>query len=513
MKFLRHNWFEFGLLAQIVVGALMFGIGIGSAPFWNDEVTSMSIAERSLGEIFGLLENTDANMGSYYVVLKFWTSAASSEPWVRALSAISALAAIPTTALLARRLFGSTTGLVAGFLLAGSMFVVVHAQNARAYALALFLITLATLLFVKAVESGRSTHFFAYGVLSAAAIYASPLSGLVVIAHATTLAFLPQARDQIRPFAVTYGALLIALSPLAGLMRANGTDQLAWISPASWSAARDIALETLGGGNELLAIAFGALILIGLIALCRGWNERQTERWRWGRWLVIGWLIFPPVLLYLISLEQPLFVARFLLTSAPAVAIIAAVGVVALIRRSPAVGTAAIAILVGLALIARIESKPYEGGIEGWGQSSWEAGRTIAAQSKAGDGVLYVSPWQRLPVGWHLEHEAGADAHLPSDFAIDATAEELDEIYAREVVAEVLVRRLRHQQRVWLVSWDWDFAVQTPVAVAGVPVLESEFRRVRQYDLGLYRVELYERDSRTPANALSTRPRSGDDHG
>lgn len=113
------------------------------------------MAGRSIGGIFDLIATTDANMGFYYLLLHGWLWAGDSATWMRALSAIPALAAIPLTAILARRLFGDMVGLVAGFLMAGSMFVVANVQNARGYSLAMLLIVLAVMCFVAAVIDRR----------------------------------------------------------------------------------------------------------------------------------------------------------------------------------------------------------------------------------------------------------------------------------------------------------------------------------------------------------------------
>jgi hypothetical protein len=268
---LPRRWFEVGLLVQIAAGAVMIGVGVGSEALYYDEIASVSVAERSFVDALRVLGHVDANMGFYYLLLHVWMWGGDSDTWIRLLSALPAVAAIPVTALLARRLFGEAVGLAAGFLMIASMFVVFHAQMARAYPLALLLIAIATWVFIEAIRSPRSIHFFAYGAASALAVYASPLSGLVLVAHASSLAFLPQARARARPFALTYGAVIVAAAPLAVVMSVVGAGQIAHRERPGLGDVVDTAWEVFAAGNRPLAIAYAALIVLGLAALWRGW--------------------------------------------------------------------------------------------------------------------------------------------------------------------------------------------------------------------------------------------------
>jgi uncharacterized membrane protein len=74
------------------------------------------------------------------------------------------------------------------------MFVVLNERNARGYALALLLITVATLFMVDAVRKRRRKDFVAYGATAVLSVCASPLTGFVLVARAASLPALPQVR-------------------------------------------------------------------------------------------------------------------------------------------------------------------------------------------------------------------------------------------------------------------------------------------------------------------------------
>ena len=498
--------FRLGLLLQVLLGALVFGVGIGGMPLWFDELAGLSVAERSVGEIVAVLGNTDANMGFYYLILHFWLMAGDSEVWLRALSLVLAVATIPVTSILARRLFGDGVGLVAGFVLAGSLFTVAHAQNARAYSLALLMVTLATLFFFQAVQSRRPIAFMAYGACSTLALYLSPLSGLVLIAQVASLLLLPGARTLFRPLALTFCGIVLATLPLALLMVSAGDAQVDYFERPGLDRALDVASEILGMWNWPVVAAWAALLLTGLLSFwgigsrIRGspGQEEAGDEWPWRRALVVLWALLPPLLLFAYSQVDPLFAGRYLVASTPALAIIAALGIVSISRRSRPLAALVILLLIGVTVPARVGLETYGDAYrQGWAEGDRAAAELIARRGEPGDGIVFHPPGQRLTIDMHFEREAPDSADLPDDFAVAAGARELDDLYAEELPPQAIVERLRQHPRVWLLSWD------TPEGEVkggvGRRVLRSTYRRVLIRDYGQLRVGLYERPGRGAA--------------
>ena len=504
--------FRIGLVLQVLAGSLMFGIGIGGMPLWFDELAGVSVAQRGVGEIFEVLGNTDANMGFYYLILHFWLMAGDSEVWLRVLSLLAAVATIPVTSILARRLFGDGVGLATGFVLAGSMFMVAHAQNARAYSLALLMVTLATLFFVDAMRRPRPVTFFAYGATSTLALYLSPLSGLVLVAHFLSLALLPQARERFRPLAITWVGVLLAVSPLAVLMATAGAAQVDYFERPGLERAFDVAGEMLGMWNGPLVFVWAVLIVAGVLAL---WGvgsgkagptgqEASRDDWRWGRALVVAWAGLPPLLLFAYSQFDPLFAGRYLLASTPALAMIVAVALVSISRRSKPLAAAVVVVMVGVTLLTRIGLETYgEAYRQGWAEGDLKAARLIAGRSLPGDGIVFHPPGQRLTIDMHFEREVPSGADLPDDLAVVADAEELGDLYATQLPRQQLIEQLRRHPRVWLLSWDSPEGEVTTGAGRGV--LKSEYRRLLVRDYGQVRVGLYQRQSSPPAGGAASR--------
>src|SRR3954453_22293518 len=200
----RTCWFGLALVGQVLVGAAVATAAIGDASFWLDESASASVASGSVGGIFEVLGHNDANMGLSYLVLHVWMWGGDSEAWIRLFSALCMVATIPVTALLARRLFGDVVGVVAGFVLALTPYPLHYAQQARGYALALLLATMATWLFVEAAQRRRPALFIAYAVASVLAVYANAFSAFVLLAHGLSLSAFPQLERVRRQFTITF---------------------------------------------------------------------------------------------------------------------------------------------------------------------------------------------------------------------------------------------------------------------------------------------------------------------
>ena len=119
-----------------------------------------------------------------------WRSG-SSEGFIRALSVVFSVATIPVVYALGHRLFGRKTGLLAAWLLAANAYHVRYAQEARGYALVVFLAALSTWLLVRNLQDPRRARWGIYALVSALAVYAHFYAALILLAQAGSLMFLP----------------------------------------------------------------------------------------------------------------------------------------------------------------------------------------------------------------------------------------------------------------------------------------------------------------------------------
>jgi uncharacterized membrane protein len=173
----------FSLLILIVAsGALRF-LYLVRKPFWFDEAFSVEVARIDWGNFLHLLWWREANMSLYYILLRIWLHFGQSEYFIRSLSAIAAVAAVPAIYWLATLLYDRRVGLVAAALLAFNAYHVRYAQEARSYSLFVLLATLSSAFLVASLDRPSSRNRSVYAFVTVLAVYAHFYALLLPAAH------------------------------------------------------------------------------------------------------------------------------------------------------------------------------------------------------------------------------------------------------------------------------------------------------------------------------------------
>lgn len=161
---------------------------LGVPQLWRDEFATWSAATRTLPQLWAMLHNTDAVLGVYYFGLHFWIAVFGASPVAMRLpSVIAMVIAAGVVGLIGRRLAGNAAGLASGLVFALIPSVSRYAQEARPYAFATLFATLATLLFLRAMERPRWSRWAIYAVVLAAAGTANLIALCVVAGHLIVL--------------------------------------------------------------------------------------------------------------------------------------------------------------------------------------------------------------------------------------------------------------------------------------------------------------------------------------
>ena len=440
----RTGWWPPLVTAAVVAAPALVALlvalhGIGDQPLWRDEVWSVEIAERPLGGVLEVIRNREANMSLYYVLLHGWMLLGDGDAHVRLLSAVPAAGAVLATALVAREWFGRLAAVVTGTLLATNLLFIGYAQEARAYTIAALLTTLSCWSFVRLVERRSRWDPLVYAVVTAAAVYSQLLAGLVVIAQLMSLAICNDRLPWRRILAATAG-LTAAVLPLALLVLSQRGGQTAWISPVGDPLAISRMLGALVGDPRLYTL-FVPILLAGVaVALRRSLSSRADA---WKLVLVVTWAVMPVVLLFVVSLAEPMFVPRYLIGVIPGLALVAG-AVVATVRRASTRRLVAAVVMVAAATVLLGSQQPQPKH-----EDLGSATAYVAVQAQPGDAIAYESRWARVGFAHHLEAK---EVRLP-DVAFAASPESQGDILAREAPAAVVERRMRAARRLWLVTY------------------------------------------------------------
>src|SRR5437868_1485217 len=225
----RTRWIDLVLLALIIaVAAVLRFHAIGQKNVWIDEGVSIEMARLDWYNFLRILWRHEANMALYTVLLRGWLHFGQSEAFIRALSAIFALATLPAIYVLGRKLFSERVGLISAFLLAINTYHIRYSQEARSYALYPLLCVLSSIYFLKYLDDPSHRNRAGHVLTSALAVYAHFFAGFVVVAQWLAVRLLDR-QDAQQQFRRNWRHFAIAISPLVIFVLTTGTGVLRWI--------------------------------------------------------------------------------------------------------------------------------------------------------------------------------------------------------------------------------------------------------------------------------------------
>jgi mannosyltransferase len=430
-----------------MAGAALRFHAIAAKSFWLDEGFSAEIVRLRWSDFLRVLWNREANMTLYYLLLRAWMHLGSREAVIRGLSALIASATVPLLYLLGKRMFGRAAGLLGAWLLAVNAYHVRYAQEARSYALLVFLAILCTWLLVRNLQEPARAHWGLYAAVCALTVYTHFYGGLLVIAHVAALCFAP--RREIAWNKVLRSLLVFAISviPVAAFVLLVGIGPIGWIGPLTLTSTRQFIVAYLGNGGVILSLFCAVPIAIALWQAISGTaltgsvlktapeppDSAALPR-RWPYVLSLLWFFVPVLIVILASFLHPVFVARYMIFCLPALTLLMAAG---LVRIRPLLLTAAL--LAGISVFSiQATIALYHSDIEP-GRADWRsASAYILDHASPGDAVFftghermpfeYYRSLRRRPVPWpqSLEFSPGPNVDA-RDFLLATFGNELRE--------------------------------------------------------------------------------------
>jgi mannosyltransferase len=392
------------LLSLVIITAVALDFfSIDSRSLWLDETFSATLAQLEWSKMWRVIILDEANSMLYHVVLHFWTWLGRDEVALRSLSALAAVAvALPLYGLMAL-LFDRRHGLLACFLLVINAFVVQFAQEARGYALALFLVTLASYFFVRAIRYPSIATWTLYAITGALGIYAHLYAVFVLAAHVASLPFAPVPRRPRILILGAYGLMVLLSIPMLLLVRTQGAGNIDFLGPPNIRALIGLFGELTGYGGPPLTIVYfvtccAGVLTVKLLRTTEGlgfWMRTGPPPERRFGWLfVLAWLFVPVLGSLLISFYVPIYQPRYLIVAVPGLVSIASVGLMRLPK------------LLLLIVVVTIVGFSFRGLNAFYGKhlytEDWRgATQYVLGNSTSEDGVVFEAPWVRIPFEYY----------------------------------------------------------------------------------------------------------------
>ena len=346
------RWLPTLLLLLILL--LAFGLrfyGLDAQSLWNDEGTSIALAQRDLATIARDAAH-DIHPPLYYWLLSGWLRlAGTSEAAARSFSALLGVGLVLLTYALGRKLMTRWAGLAAAFLAAISPFQVYYSQEARMYILLAVLAAAAVLALAWLVERESLAAYLALVLLEAAGLYTHYSFAFVLLALNLAYGLWLVMSRRSSPVWPRVGRWVLAQGGVALLylpwLPTAARQVTAWPNPtAGGTASPPLASllahawrwQVLGPAVETGQVAVPLLIAVlvavaGIVFLALGWLGRPATHNRWSAVLLVLWAGLPVLLMVLLILTRDAYL-KFLLVTSPAVCLLLAAGLTGAPSRS-----------------------------------------------------------------------------------------------------------------------------------------------------------------------------------
>jgi mannosyltransferase len=380
-------------------------------------------------------------------------------------------------ALIGRRLAGNRAGLLAGLVFALVPSVSRFAQEARFYAFAVLVATLATLLLLRALDRPTALRWLAYAASLALLGYVDVVALSVLAGHAAGAVLRSRgARDRrLSWFLLAAAGGLAASLPVVLAGWAQAGSQVGWIP----RPGLDLADFAFFGRNLSYSTSVAtALIILAVLAWAVAWREAA---------FMTALAIGPVAVVWLASQgAHSYFFPRYLLFTAGAWAVLAGIGLSRLDARIAAVAVLVIAILgAGDQQVIREVGAHnwtfYPAGSGGYYMDYASGAALVARQARAGDGIVYQAGengdrW--LMVGYGLQYYLARDmpngVPVPRELFVARTAAEADTLYP--VPCQQPAACLGAEPRIWVIGVGRQTSPGQAVTPAQAAVLRARYR-------------------------------------
>jgi mannosyltransferase len=489
--------------AAVTFGVTLFEIGRPS--FWQDETSTLADTQRTFPQMLALLGHIDAVHGVYYALMWIVVRVAgTSELAVRLPSAVGMAVAAGGVTLLGQRLVSARAGLAVGLVFAAIPQVSWYGQDARETSLVTAVATVATYIFVRAMEApgaGRRRWLAGYGISLAILGLLNLFALLLIPGHGLTLAVHVRRKSRVsrriagadganeraatRPLVmgwlVSAAAAVVVASPVA-VLGVRQQRQIAWIARPG--------LRTLIGVEQMIGqpAVFGAVLIVTAAGVTfsalRGRSQLRTD-WP-GRLIAVcvPWLILPPTILLAGSLLHPVYLFRYVVFCIPAAALLVGTALAALGRIA---GTLALVLIVVLVLPAQAKVR----GPDGHGENLRGISNLLAEHARPGDAVLFASFYERK-----ISVAYPAGFRPLRDISLGKTALQIAEPTGMNAPTAVISSRLAKVSGLWLIKRLGHREPSTPGEPPGTsaalpPLRQLGFRLYRQWTITGYRIDFY----------------------
>lgn len=387
----------------IMLGAALRFHFLGVKSIWLVEAFTVMIARLSWIQFLKTMWWGEANMSLYYFLLRGWICLGDGESWLRSLSVVFGVAAIPAVYAVGKRFLGERVGLIASIFLTINAFHIEYSQELRSYSLLTFLVILSSYAFLLVLDDpDRRLPWVLYVAFSSLAVYAHIFAAFVLVGQWIWLAVSPASfkRLGLTRIVIAWTSIAGLTAPIAAVVILEHKDQLDWVPPLTASAISELLQDLAGAAPFAVQGSIQALCLLGLYivawiaalnGIARCIKDQAAQKKSAKLLFLTSWFAFPIAAMITISLIKPIQAPRYALMCLPAAVLLASWGVVTVGEFVPRVRTVGLVLVVGIITLALRCTWNYFDSFKKYGHNGRAVSDYILTNQHAGDAVIFYT--------------------------------------------------------------------------------------------------------------------------
>jgi mannosyltransferase len=390
------------LLLIIAAGTFLRFCMLGVKSLWLDEAFSVYAARLPWAQFMRTMWWGEANMVLYYFFLRGWIHLGDSEFWLRSLSAMLGVAAIPAVYALGRRFLSSKAGLASAALLAVHSFHIHYSQDLRSYSLLTLLLIVSSYGFLAVLDTPqRKSPWVLWVVFTVLSVYAHIFAVFVLASQWLVLTPRWIKRLGVAKLLSAGAAIGILAAPMAAVVILEHKAQLDWVPQPTLADISEMSQDLVGGGAAASRGTVRGLVLlilyfaIWIVAIASFFRARRNSAGgppaSFAVPLLVSWLTFPVAAMIGISFLKPIVAPRYLLMCVPAAVLLAGWGLVAVEESVPRGRLVSSAVLVSMAVLSFWGTWDHFASFKTYGSDWRGVTRHILSQQKPDDAVIFYT--------------------------------------------------------------------------------------------------------------------------
>jgi len=273
---ISHSRYVQILISLTSIGFFLRFYNLGFNSLWLDEAATLNFAKLSIIGIWNLTSGGEYNPPLFHWVEHFMLFFGTTEIILRFIPALLGILTIPLFYLIGKETLDRNAGILAAALLTFSPFHLFYSQEARAYSMVLFFMSLALLFYLIAFRTNAKKFWALFGIFSALAFWTHFYSA-IIIGTIILFTILMKAKksggnvSDLKPILISLIAFICLCLPLLIV-----TVRLFFVrtssSPTYGIQGIGIITESIQqffGYNIYSAIIFSILLLLGLIQILK----------------------------------------------------------------------------------------------------------------------------------------------------------------------------------------------------------------------------------------------------